>query len=227
VRPEGERGHVVGGEAEHQVGVDQLAPVAGALVVAEAGERRSGAGAAGRERPGALPVGDAPLPVQPGPAALERRHHPAQLRVDAGAVVALVVVLGDQLPVGRDPVGEAPADPKRRQRVAAQPLRHGAELGGQRNGLGGGQVEEDEPAPGRRPDRVQPESGRVEAVHVLGPGCAQQGTVQPVGPGVVGAAQRPDLAGGRRRTGRRRRGRHRTTRYRTRSRSRAKASGLR
>src|SRR4029453_14451449 len=53
---------------------------------------------AGREGPGALAGGDAPVPVQAGPAALERRHHPAQLGVDAGAVVALVVVLGCQVP---------------------------------------------------------------------------------------------------------------------------------
>src|SRR4029450_10158355 len=95
------------GPAQHQVGVDELALVAGALVVVEAGERRAVALAAGGEGPGALAVGDAPVPVQPGPAALERGHDPAQLGVDAGAVVALVVVLGDQLPVGPDPVVEA------------------------------------------------------------------------------------------------------------------------
>ena len=115
--------------------------------------------------------------------------------MDAGAVVALVVVLGDQLPVGRDPVGEAAPDPQLLQRVAAQPLGHGAQLVGQGRRLGRGHVQEHEPAPGGHPDRVEPEGLLVEAVDLLAPGGAQQVALQPVGPGVVGAAQRPGLAG--------------------------------
>src|SRR5215211_6609998 len=38
VGPEGEGGDVVGGQAEHQVGVDEIALVPGALVVVQAGE---------------------------------------------------------------------------------------------------------------------------------------------------------------------------------------------
>ena len=186
---------MVGGQAQHQVGVDELALVAGALVVVQARERRPVALAGGGEGPGALPVGDAPFPVQPGPAALERRHDPAQLGMDPGAVVALVVVLGDQLPVGPHPVGEPPPDGQRLQRVARQPLGHRAELVGQGHRLARGQVEEHEPAPGRHPHRVEPEGRLVEAVDVLAPGGAQQVALQPVGPGVVRAAQRPGLAG--------------------------------
>ena len=102
VRPEGEGGHVVGGQAQHQVGVDQLALVAGALVVVQARERRPVALAGGREGPGALAVGMPRSQSSPAPPRLKAgttRHS----SVDAGAVVALVVVLGDQLPVGPDP----------------------------------------------------------------------------------------------------------------------------
>ena len=179
---------MVGGQAEHQVGVDQLALVAGALVVVQAGERRPVAAAGGREGPGALAVRDAPVPVQPGSAALERRHDPTELGVDAGAVVALVVVLGDQLPVGPDLVVEPAPDRQRLQGVAAQPLGHRAELVGQGDRLVRGQVQEHEPAPGRHSDRVEPEGPLVEAVDLLAPGGAQQVALQPVGPGVVGAA---------------------------------------
>jgi hypothetical protein len=59
VGPEGEGDDVVGGQAQHQVGVDQLALVAGALVVVQARERRPVALAGGGEGPGALAVGDA------------------------------------------------------------------------------------------------------------------------------------------------------------------------
>ena len=70
---------MVGGQAQHQVGAEQLALVAGALVVVQARERGPVALAGGGEGPGALAVGDAPVPVQAGPAALEGGHDPAQL----------------------------------------------------------------------------------------------------------------------------------------------------
>ena len=87
------------------------------------------------------------------------------------------------------------ADGQRLQRVAAQPLGHRAELVGQGHRLVRGQVEEHEPAPGRHPDRVEPEGCLVEAVDLLAPGGAQQVALEPVGPGVVGAAQGPGPAG--------------------------------
>jgi hypothetical protein len=62
VGPEGEGDDVVGGQAQHQVGVDQLALVAGALVVVQARERRPVALAGGGEGPGALAVGGCPGP---------------------------------------------------------------------------------------------------------------------------------------------------------------------
>jgi hypothetical protein len=132
---------------------------------------------------------------RPAPPALEGGHDPAQLGVDAGAVVALVVVLGDQLPVGLDRVAQATAHAQRLQRIAAQPLGNEPELVGQGHRPLRGQVEEHEPAPGRHPDRVEPEGGLVEAVDLLAPGGAEQVALQPVGPGMVGAAQRPGLAG--------------------------------
>ena len=101
LRPQHEGRDVVGRAGEHQVGVDQLALVAGALRLVQAGQRRPGRGAAQREGPGPLAVRDAVLPRQAGAAAGERRDQPAQLGVDRPAVVALVVVLGDDLPVGR------------------------------------------------------------------------------------------------------------------------------
>ena len=105
-----ERRHVLGAEAQQEVGIDQLALVADLLVLVEPVERHPVGGAAGGEGPGALAVRDAALPVELGAAALlERRDEPAELGVHRAAVVALVVVLEHHLPVGLDLVRRSAA----------------------------------------------------------------------------------------------------------------------
>ena len=63
---------------------------------------------------------DAGVPVEVGTAAAEGRHEPGELGVHGAAVVALVVVLGQDLVVGGDLVAEAAPDDERLQRVARE-----------------------------------------------------------------------------------------------------------
>ena len=77
--------------------------MADALVLVEVRERRAVVVPRHGERVRTLAVRDAALPVEPVAAgAPERRHEVAQLRVHRAAVVALVVVLREHLPVRRD-----------------------------------------------------------------------------------------------------------------------------
>ena len=141
VRPQGRRGDVLGGEAQQQVGVDELALVPRALGVVEVGERCPRRRAGGGERPRPVAVRDARFPLQPAAATAEGGDQLAQLRVDGTAVVALVVVLGEHLPVGGDVVGERDAAAELGQRVAPHPLddraRAGSPAAGRRRGRGG------------------------------------------------------------------------------------------
>ena len=156
-RPRDEGGDVVGRARQPQVGVDQLALVAGALLVIETGERPPVRGARHRERPGTVPVRDAALPVEPHRAAAEGRDEPRQLGVDRATVVALVVVLGQHLVVRGDVVGEAEPGHQAGQRVVRQPLAEAGHVGVEVARLPGREVDEDEPAPGLAPP---PRAGR-------------------------------------------------------------------
>ncbi len=185
-------GDVLGGQRQQQVGVDQLALVAHPLVVVEVGERRPLGGPALGEGPGPLPVGYAALPVKV-PTAPEGGHQVAQLGVDRAAVVALVEVLGDDLPVGGDVVDLGRASSQVGQRVAPHALGDGAELVGQGRRLVRREVHEDPAAPGVHAHRVEPEGVAVEPLHEGGP---PQATVEAVAPGVVRTADAArDVAG--------------------------------
>ncbi len=195
VRPLGEqreRRGVVGRQAEHQVGVRQLALVADLLVVVEAGERRAIRAAGHGERERALGLGHAVVPVEVAAALLlERRHDAAQLRVHARAVVALVVVLDDDLPVGADVVDDPAGGPQVRERVARDAPGDPAQLGRQRvPGLHplGRQVHEQPAAPGVDRDRVQAELGGLEAVRLAEERRVADAAVELVAPRVVRAA---------------------------------------
>ena len=185
---EHERHHVVGRQAEQQVRIDQPALVADALLLGQAGEGGAGGGPAGRERPGALPVGDAVVPGQVGPPTLaEGGDQLAQLGVDRTAVVALVVVLGDHLPVGRHVVGDAGASPQLGQRVVAGVLDGVAQLVRQARPVVGSQAHEHEPAPDRHCGLVERDAGR-DGIQV---GGRPEPAIQPVRPVVIRAAQHP------------------------------------
>ena len=133
VRPQRERGDVVGRQRQQQVRVDDLALVPRALLLGQAGERRAVAGAGARERERALLLRDAGVPVEPGAAPfLERGDDLAQLGVHRPAVVALVVVLHQDLPVGGHVVDDAARRAQVGQRVVRDAAGRGVELRRQR-----------------------------------------------------------------------------------------------
>ena len=172
---------------QQQVRIRDFALVMGLLLVRQPGKRRAIRCAAQRERPGAVAMRNAVVPVETCAAALaERRHERAQLRVHGPAVIALVVVLHDHFPVGAHVVDElrattqilradsAPACARapRAARAATAP----AWLP---------EVQKDESAPGVEMDRHEREAflraRRIE-LHV---GCCAQRAVEVVGPRVI------------------------------------------
>ena len=193
---------VIAGETHEQVGVEELALVPHALVLVEGRKCAPTRRAGGREGIGPGAVRDAARPVEPGAAALaERRHDLAQLRVDAGAVVALVVVLAQRLPVGRHLVADRVTDAQIGQGIARRALRRGAELLREWHRLRGRQVQEHEAAPALHSHRVQAEEPLVESRLAGEVGSCDQAPVEIVGPLVIGAgdATGGDAAGERRR----------------------------
>src|SRR5205807_55745 len=110
----------------------------------------------------------------------------AQLGVDARAVVALVVVLHDGLPVGGDLVGVVRAGPQRLGTVRGEQVFEGAEVGGQRR-CGTGGVDEQPAVPvgdGYLDEAVR---GGVEGGDRAHGGRGGERTVEAVGPAVVRA----------------------------------------
>ena len=86
---------------QQQVRIRDFALVMGLLLVRQPGKRRAVRGAAQREGPGAVAMGNAVVPIETCTAALaEGWHERAQLRVHVPAVITLVVVLHDHFPVG-------------------------------------------------------------------------------------------------------------------------------
>ncbi len=148
------RRHVLGRQAAHEVRIDQLTFVPCLLVRVETGERDPVGRPGLRERPRARCVRDAAVPVEIGAAAVfECRDYSAQLGVHACAVIALVVVLEDHLPVGGDVVLDAPRYPELGQRISPQAFRNLPELLGQR--LARLQAGKQEPAPRVDRDAMQ------------------------------------------------------------------------
>ena len=87
-------------------------------------------------------------------------REPVELGMDAGAVQALVVVLGDRLPVGLDVVDDLRAALQLAGAVAGQQRGEVADVLGRRRRLAG-EVEQDEPVDDREADRA---SGRSSAL---------------------------------------------------------------
>src|SRR5438874_3223541 len=185
---------MIAGEAQEQIRIQQLALVAHPLVFVQGRE----CAAARRARPGerirAGAMHNAAQPVEIRAAALsERRHQLTQLRVHAPAVVALVVVLAEHLPVRGHLVADRMTDPQLTQGVARQALGNSAELPLQWHGNGWVQVQEQETAPLLDLRRVQAEEGHVELRLSAQIGCGDQPPVEVVGPLVIRTG---DTAGG-------------------------------
>jgi hypothetical protein len=188
--PQREGGDVIAGQAEHHVRVQEFTLVSRALVLAETGERRAGRRAVPGEGGRAVAVRDPRVPVELPAAVLERRHDLAQLRMDGAAVIALVVVLDHDLPVGGDVVRDPPRDPKVRERMVVRSPRDVTEPLHQGRGGGPRQVDEHEPAPrvDRRP--VEREPFLPETVALGQERCDPELAVESVRPRVVRAADR-------------------------------------
>ena len=114
------------------------------------------------------------------------RRQGVQLRVDARTVVALGVVLDEDLPVRGDVVDLARGAPQRREVESSEDLHEIVEVVEERLGVRV-QREEDEALPGLAPHLGQRVVGRVEALQVVGVLRLQQRAVRCVDPGVVRA----------------------------------------
>ena len=122
--PQHERRDVFGRQRQHQVRVDELALVPHPFGVVEVRERRA-VGRAGQVNVQAPSRCGMPSShSRSRAAAAERGHQPRQFRVDRAAVVALVVVLGDHLPVRRDRIGQPHAHHQGVEWITAHPVRH-------------------------------------------------------------------------------------------------------
>ena len=118
-----------------------------------------------------------------------------ELRVDARAVVALAVVLGDQLPVRADLVHDLLRRPERGEVEPGHVVDEVAELRlePRRHRLVG-EAQEHEALPGLAPDGGQAVGVEGEVVEVLGVLGAHEAAVELVDPGVVGALEADGLA---------------------------------
>ena len=124
---------MLGREAQHEVGVQQLALVAGLLILVQAGKRFPVCGTAHGEGPRTFPVRNPAVPVELHPALLlEGRNYFAQFRVHSAAVIALIVVLEKDLPVRFYLIPDPAGDPQFRERIAFDPIDSSAELCRQR-----------------------------------------------------------------------------------------------
>ncbi len=134
------------------------------------------------------------LPVEPRSARfLEGRDELAELGVHAGAVVALVVVLGDHFPIGAHVIDDAPRGRQRVERIAPHALRHRAELLDEvaRTRPRGPEVQEEESAPERDADGVEREVVLAQSRVLVEERGSEEAPVQAVGPRVVRAPDRP------------------------------------
>src|SRR6202030_2407195 len=124
--------NVVAGHAQEEAGVDQFALVPYLFVRVETGKRAPHGSSAAGERIGSVAMRDSAIPIQVGAARLAKGgHHGAQLRMNSAAVVALVIVLANDLPIRRDFVADGGAYSQAAQGIALQPVRDAVQLGSQ------------------------------------------------------------------------------------------------
>src|SRR5215203_7336177 len=135
----------------------------------------------------------------PGPLGLQvvaaagGRAHLAELGVDGGAVVALVVVLGQDLPVRRYLVVVAGSDDELLATVVPDQLLQVAGMLLERRGVAAG-VREDPTVPLHDAHRDEGALSLVETIGLSEARRAPELPVKPVGPGVVGTTD--ELAAG-------------------------------
>ena len=110
-RTQDECRHMIACEAQKQIGVYEFAFVSYLFVRVETRECAPHRGTAVREGVGALAVRDPTTPIQIAAAGLaKRRHDGAEFRVNPAAVIALVIVLANDLPICGDFVTNGDAD---------------------------------------------------------------------------------------------------------------------
>ena len=137
-----------------------------ALVLVEVGEGLTVRRPAHREGPRPFAVGYAVLPGDVPAASGEGGDEARELGMDGPAVVALVVVLRDDLPVGIDVVREAQPESEVRERIALDARRDRAELLEQRRAR---LLRDPEPAtPGVDGEGRESEVGGIDVVRRVG-----------------------------------------------------------
>ena len=114
------------------------------------------------------------------------RADPGQLRVDGGAVVALLVVLDDHLPVGGELVGVPGDDGEILRPVGTDDVLQPCDVRAEFDVLGAG-VDEQPAVEVHQRELGEPELARVEPLDSAEPRRIAQRAVQPIGPRMVGA----------------------------------------
>src|ERR1700676_74510 len=110
-RQENERRNVVARHAQEHVGIGEFSLVPHLFVIVQTGEGAPDGGSARGERIRSFAVRNAAGPVQIGAAGFtEGRHDCAQFRMYAAAVIALVVVFTEDLPIRVNLVADRRAD---------------------------------------------------------------------------------------------------------------------
>src|SRR5690242_11380594 len=100
----------------------------------------------------------------------------------SGTVVALVVVLADDLPVRGNFVADRLANPQLTQWVARGARGHGPELLLERDRPRRGEIEKHESTPAADPDRIEAELCLIETRLGAQVGCCEQPPVEIVAP---------------------------------------------
>ncbi len=94
----------------------------GLFGIAKPRERGAIRSARGGKGVGTLPLGNAIFPIQSITAALECRHDMAEFWVNRTAVIALIIVFNDDLPIGGHFIGQRRANSQIGKRVVFQSL---------------------------------------------------------------------------------------------------------
>src|SRR5690606_18949647 len=190
-RPENEHGDVVHREAQHQVRIDKLAKMPLPLDIVQAGKREPVGRACARERVRSGLLRDTCFPIELRPTIPAKLGHDfAQFGMDAGAVVALVVVLEYHFPVRRDRIFLSPARTELVERISRHPVGYGSKLVTKRFRAPAG-LHKNKSAPTVERDLLEADLFFFD-IHLP---CLAQLAVQPVSPGMVRAADvRKELA---------------------------------
>jgi hypothetical protein len=163
-RVQDEYGSVVTGKADEEIGVDEFSLVALALVLIQRRKRTARSGAEACERVCAGPMWHAARPIKSRATALAKcGDHRAQLRVNSAAVIALVVVLADRLPVRRDLIINRMPDAQLGERIALYPRRCAAQLRRQWLCVCRRQMQEEKSPPGFHAHGIQADAALVES----------------------------------------------------------------